>query len=252
VVEDVAGFVISPLKQLAVSLSTFVEVRYSTTMPTSRRTEAVALTGPEPETDGRRLRRDRNRDAVVDALLTLYGEGNLSPSADEIATRSGVSARSLFRYFDDVDDLCEAAIQRQQHRVRHLLPIQADASQSFAPRLAAFVQQRAELFEAIESVATVSRLRAPFQLVVADRLTEGRRFLRQQLADLFAAELAALPPALAASRLAAADVATSFEAWRLLRDDQRCSPSASAAVMADSLGVLLTTASTTPLTPEGS
>jgi AcrR family transcriptional regulator len=247
VVEGVVeSVVIRPLKQLAVSLSTLTGVRYSAPMPTSPRFEPVA--GPaghpahaETETDGRRLRRDRNRDAVVDALLTLYNEGNLNPSADEIAARSGVSARSLFRYFDDVDDLCESAIQRQQHRVRHLLPIAAAPTDHLDARVAAFVHQRAELFEAIESVATVSRLRAPFQLVVADRLTEGRRFLRQQLADLFATEFADLTPSIAASRLAAADVATSFETWRLLRDDQQHSPSAAAAVMADALEVLLTT-----------
>ena len=56
--------------------------------------------------DGRRLRRDRNRTAVVDALLDLYGESNLRPSTAEIAERAGLSHRSLFRYFDDFEDLC--------------------------------------------------------------------------------------------------------------------------------------------------
>ena len=60
--------------------------------------------------DGRRASRERNRDAVVDALLDLYREGNLSPGADAVAERSGLSRRSLFRYFDDLDDLCRAAI----------------------------------------------------------------------------------------------------------------------------------------------
>ena len=44
--------------------------------------------------DGRHLRRQRNRDAVVAALLELYGEGNLDPTTDEVAQRSGLSARS--------------------------------------------------------------------------------------------------------------------------------------------------------------
>lgn len=195
----------------------------------------------DPPADGRRLRRDRNREAVVRALLSLYNEGNLNPSTEEIALRSGVSARSLFRYFDDVDDLCEAAIEQQQLDVRHLLPLDVDADRPFAERVTALVRQRGELFETIESVATVSRLRAPFQLVVADRLTQGRAFLRQQLADLFAAEIAALPADTAATRLAAADIATSFEAWRLLRDDQRLTRPKAAAAMADALTVLLST-----------
>jgi AcrR family transcriptional regulator len=198
----------------------------------------------EPPADGRRLRRDRNREAVVRALLSLYNEGNLSPATEEIATRSGVSARSLFRYFDDVDDLCEAAIEQQQHDVRHLLPLDVTPDRPFAERVQAIVRQRGELFETIESVATVSRLRAPFQLVVADRLTQGRAFLRQQLAALFATELAAMPDDVAAMRLATADVATSFEAWRLLRDDQRLTRPKAAAAMTDALTLLFHTATT--------
>ena len=86
------------------------------------------------ESDGRRLRRGRNRDAVVRALLALYNEGNLNPSTEEIALRSGVSARSLFRYFDDVDDLCQAAITQQQDDVRHLYEVAFDASADLRTR----------------------------------------------------------------------------------------------------------------------
>jgi TetR/AcrR family transcriptional regulator of autoinduction and epiphytic fitness len=192
----------------------------------------------ERPADGRRLRRDRNRDAVVRALLELYNEGNLAPSTEEIATRSGVSARSLFRYFDDSDDLSQAAIAQQQENVRHLLPLTATPDDALDDRVRALVHQRGELFEAIESIATVSRLRAPFQLVVADRLTEGRAFLRRQVEALFAHELAALPADEAATRLAAADVATSFEAWRLLRDDLRLTRPKAAEAMATTITAL--------------
>jgi AcrR family transcriptional regulator len=190
--------------------------------------------------DGRRLRRDRNREAVVRALLALYNEGNLDPSTEEIAARSGVSARSLFRYFDDVDDLSSAAIQQQQDDVRHLLPIAATVDQPLAERIDALVRQRSELFETIESAATVSRLRAPFRLVVADRLTEGRAFLRQQISSLFAPELDVMPTAMAASRRATIDIVTSFESWRLLRDDQRLSLASASTAMRDAVGALLT------------
>ena len=181
------------------------------------------------------------RDAVVAALLELYTEGNLNPSAEEIAQRSGVSARSLFRYFDDVDDLCQAAITQQQDDVRHLYEVAFDASADLRTRAAALVAQRAELFEAVESVATVSRLRAPFQLLVADKLTEGRKYLRAQLTRLFAAELGAVGPATAAARIAAADVLTSFESWRLLRDDQRLTRAKASAAIVDALVTLLAT-----------
>lgn len=190
--------------------------------------------------DGRRLRRDRNRDAVVEALLALYSEGNLNPSTEEIAARSGVSARSLFRYFDDVDDLCWAAVAQQQKNLRHLIPIDAAPTDPFTRRVDALVHQRRELFEAVESVATVTRLRAPFQLVIADTLAAFRAFLRDQIRTLFADELDAMPASARASRLAAADVLASFESWRLLRDDQRMSLTAASQALRESLTILFT------------
>ena len=43
-----------------------------------------------PVTDGRSARSQRTRNAVVDALLELNREGNLRPTAKEIAERAGV------------------------------------------------------------------------------------------------------------------------------------------------------------------
>ena len=63
--------------------------------------------------DGRRLRREANRQAVIDALVSLYADGHYLPSAAEVAERSGLSPRSVFRYFDDTDDLTRAAFRRR-------------------------------------------------------------------------------------------------------------------------------------------
>ena len=75
---------------------------------------------PAPPVDGRRARRHRSRDLAVDALLDLLGEGVLRPTAQQVAERSGVSLRSIFRIFDDVESLNAAACARQLSRVRHL------------------------------------------------------------------------------------------------------------------------------------
>lgn len=201
----------------------------------------AAAAAPSPgDVDGRRLRRDRNRDAVVHALLALYREGNLDPSADEIATRSGVSARSVFRYFDDVEDLANAAITHQLMDVAHLLPLTCPPDRPLAERIAAVAQQRAALYEAIFPVALVSRLRAPFNRAVAARLAQNRAEMRAQVANLFRAELAALPDGAAARRLAAADTLASYETWSLWRTDQGLSAADAEATMADALTCLFT------------
>ena len=70
--------------------------------------------------DGRRARRQRSRDLVVDALLDLLNAGVVRPTAQQVAERSGVSLRSIFRIFDDVETLHAAAAAEQLARVRHL------------------------------------------------------------------------------------------------------------------------------------
>lgn len=192
--------------------------------------------------DGRHARRGRNRDAVVEAMLELYREGNLAPGSDEIAARAGLSPRSLFRYFDDIDDLCRAAIERHQQRVLPLTTIQTPVSAPLAERIEALVEQRARVFEAIGLVGQVSRLRAPFQPLLSAELAQVRLFFRNQIKRLMDPELSAMRPEHAASVLAAVDVLCSFEAYQLLRHDQMLTGAKTMSVLVETIEAVFTRA----------
>jgi AcrR family transcriptional regulator len=179
-------------------------------IPESPRSGASAV-------DGRRAWRDRNLSAVVDALLDLFSEGNLRPGADEIAARSGVSRRSVFRYFDDLDSLDRVAIDRQIARVSHLLEVRDLGEGLILDRIDHLITQRLRLFEAILPVARVSRLRAPFESVVADQVARSRRELKRQVERQFAVELRSLGRVERNAALAAASALCSFEVYELLR-----------------------------------
>ena len=69
-------------------------------------------------------------------MLQLYAEGNLDPSSDEIAERAGLSPRSLFRYFDDLDDLVRVAIGRQHERLLPLAGLDVSVDSPLAARVA--------------------------------------------------------------------------------------------------------------------
>ncbi|MCI3949073.1 MAG: putative TetR family transcriptional regulator, partial [Acidimicrobiales bacterium] len=101
------------------------------------------------ERDGRRARREQNRGAVLDALAELYREGVYEPSAAQIAERAGLSSRSLFRYFDDVDDLNRATIDQQLARARPLLAVDARPDDPAARKVERLVDARLRLHEAI-------------------------------------------------------------------------------------------------------
>lgn len=191
------------------------------------------------EPDGRRARRERNREAVVDAMLALYREGVLWPSSEEIAARAGVSARSLFRYFDDVDDLAREAVARQQE---HLLPLWDLAIDPEAPvdeRIDVFVAHRVRLLEGMGEVGRVARIRSTQQPRIAAELTRVRKGMRAQAATAFAPELDGLTRPERTALLAAVDALTSWEAHDLMRRDQGLSASAARTAMTLALRRLL-------------
>lgn len=161
--------------------------------------------------DGRHASRARNRLAVVDALLDLYMEGNQRPGAQEVAERSGVSRRSVFRYFDDLEDLDRTAIARHQARVAPLLELPGTGEGSLQERAETIAAQRVRLHVAIAPVARVSRRRALMHPVIAAELAEGRRYFERQVERQFAPELGKLPPSARLEALAAADGMCSFE-----------------------------------------
>src|SRR3954447_3199911 len=72
--------------------------------------------------DGRDARSERSRQAMVDALLDLLREGNVRPSSSQIAERAGVTQRTLFNQFGDMDSLISAVAARQAQRFFKLLP----------------------------------------------------------------------------------------------------------------------------------
>ncbi len=181
------------------------------------------------ELDGRRLRREHNREAVLDALSALFREGVYQPGLDEVALRAGLSPRSLFRYFDNVDDLLRAAITRQLRRARPLLEVGAEPQAPTAAKIERLVHARARLFEEIGPAARATRASAHRQPVLAKQLRGAQSYLRHQVGELFAPELEASGGA----ELPGLVVLCSFEAYELLRFDQGLSrPRAMAAMTA--------------------
>jgi AcrR family transcriptional regulator len=191
------------------------------------------------ELDGRRARRGRNRVAVVDALLELFREGDLNPAVTTVAERSGVSLRSVFRYFDDLDEMGRMAIARHAEGNEHLLELKGLGTGSREERIKRLVEQRFALYEVVAPVVRASLLRAPFQPVIAAGIAERRAFLRDQLEQHFAKELKRLRGSAREAVAAGADALTSFETAELLRVERKLSPARSMAIVRGSLDRLL-------------
>jgi AcrR family transcriptional regulator len=169
------------------------------------------------ETDGRTARRDRNRDLVLDAVIELFAEGQLTPSASDVAARSGVSLRSVYRYYEDLDALVRAAIARHAGRVAPLLEIPDPGVGPLDARVARFVASRMRLYEAVAPTARAALLRIPVNRYLRERLERVRETLREQTETMFAPELSAMSGTQRRAVSAAADTLLQFESAEHLR-----------------------------------
>jgi len=190
--------------------------------------------------DGRHARRDANRDKVVDALLDLFREGELAPSAAQVAERSGVSHRSVFRYFEDLDQLCRVSIERHAASVAHLLVIDDLGKGSLAERIDAMIDARLELYDAVAPIVRVTRVRAPFQPLLEERLAADRARLDRQVNQQFVDELSQLDQHERNAISRAIQTMCSLDSVELLRHSNQLSRAETAEVLRTTLGRLLT------------
>jgi len=150
---------------------------------------AAARKDETPTIDGRRARAAKTREAIVDAAIALLDAGDLKPTAAAIAQRAGLSVRSVFQHFADLEDLFLAVSDRQTNRVAALYTgITYDGS--LDRRLDVFVSYRATLYETISPIRRAAMLQEPFSRIVAERLELARTLHRLDIERAFEPELA--------------------------------------------------------------
>ncbi len=165
--------------------------------------------------DGRRARSQRSHDLVVEALLDLYRENAGRPSAAAVAERAGVSVRTVFRLFEDIDSLIEIAVAQQWERIGDLHEA-PDSSGAPEERCSALVSQRLRIYA--ETAPIVRGSRHLFdQSPKLRRVVRSRRdLLRIQLTEQFENEIGNRSEADANELISALQLACAFESIEFL------------------------------------
>lgn len=184
--------------------------------------------------DGRVARGERSREAVIEAVLALLGEGDLRPSVAKVARRAGLSERSVFRHFQDIDGLYAAVADAHCRRIHAMhRPTPNDAA--LGVRIAAAVGEAASAHELSTGVRRAIRVHEPESPIVAQRVSEARRLAAEQIEELFRPELEALDTQFRPIVRALVVAALSGETWDQLRDysglDERAAASAVAMLL---------------------
>ena len=182
-------------------------------MPVANRIRNATRATPSP--DGRQRRSERSREAIVQALFELVGDGILQPTAQQVAETAGVGIRSVFRHFADMESLFAEMDARLQSEALPLLRGEVPEG-SVEQRARSLADRRIAFFEKIapfKRSGTIQRWRSEFLRGQHGVLVRALR------ADLlrWLPELRRAP----ADLVEALDLALSFEAWDRLRTDQR-------------------------------
>lgn len=167
--------------------------------------------------DGRTARRDRNTEAVLDTVHDMFVEGNFSPAVEEVAARSGVSLRSVYRYFEDTEELLRMAIERRMTVVEELYVLRKLGEGTLPARIATLVNHRLVLHGKLGPTIRAAVQRAPYSPQIAAQAHRRRTLLSDQVAMQFAAELDALGDPRSTEMAACIDALCEFEAIELLR-----------------------------------
>lgn len=164
--------------------------------------------------DGRKQRSERSRLAIIDAMLDLIMGGKMEPSAAEIADRAGVSARTVFRHFEEMDSLYSEMTERMEAEIMPVIQ-QPFTAQGWRAQLDQLLERRAMIYERIMPL----KIAASIRRFGSDYLMKNyQRFLHLERVGL---ENVLPDSALKdATLLSAIEMCAGFQTWRRLRQDQ--------------------------------
>jgi len=166
--------------------------------------------------DGRRARGLRTRDAIISALLDLIASGDIAPTAQRIADRAGVSVRSVYQHFADVEGLYADAVERTYEWARGTTePI--DAMMPLDQRVDSFVGARAGVLEALLPFHRAVRLMESSSEHVHAARIAMEKWEKDRIAKVFAPELRSMDSARRSATHGAIDALASSDAWDHMR-----------------------------------
>lgn len=175
--------------------------------------------------DGRRLRSERSRLAIIEAALALQEEGVLVPTAQQISDRAGVGIRSFFRHFEDMETLFEAADDHIRDSYEALF-LGGDRDGTLEERIDHAVERHAYAFESVSNIVLGTHAQLWRYEILRKNYARNQRGLRRDLDD-WLPELKSVPRDTRES----IDAIASFEMWHRLRYHQGVSKKVSISII---------------------
>jgi AcrR family transcriptional regulator len=185
--------------------------------------------------DGRLTRSVVTRTKIVDALTALVLEGQITPTAEQVAKRAHVGLRTVFRHFDDMDALYREISVDVDAQIQPLMQARLEGV-TWQARLLESIDIRTAIFDRTAALHVAAQVHRHESAFLAQNLMDSARLQRAMVCRLLPAEVAQN------TRLVdALDLVLSFEAWVRLRREQGLQTAAARDVMRLGVSALLAT-----------
>ncbi len=189
-----------------------------------------AKTVPSTTTDGRRERTVSTRRSILDSTRRLILSGNLDPTASAIADQAGITRRTLFRHFSDMETLHREIILDAQRYAQTVMdePFHSDLEEGLQEDLSTadrrpgllqiVIERRVRIYEYLLPLHVSSVYQRYRSSATEQAIRANVRRRRKRLKEI-------LPysTALDALLFESVDGILSIEFWISLRQDQRLS-----------------------------
>ncbi len=203
------------------------------------RADILGLLAEGLPADGRAARSHRTRRAIVEAMRTLHGEGDLRPGASLIAERAGVGKRTVWQQFADMEALLVEASRRDLEILMTMLtPI--DVGLPLDERITRFVSRNARIYERMAPGWRAARLHEPFSAELRRSKQRNSALGKAEIEAVFAPELGRLSGQRRIQLISALVGVGFWPFWESLRTDAGASPEQAQDIVATLLTASLT------------
>lgn len=167
--------------------------------------------------DGRRLRSERSKRAIIDACTTLVNEGVLVPTAQLISDKAGVPIRSFFRHFPDMETLFRTMDDELREVYAASLSREVPSG-TLEERVGFLVDSNVKSFESARGIIESTKAQLWRYKILRDNYARWQRNARKNR-ERRIPELVDAEPMVQEL----VDGAASWEMWSRLRDHQKLS-----------------------------
>ena len=167
--------------------------------------------------DGRRLRSERSKKAILDACEALMKEGQLVPTAQMISDRASVPIRSFFRHFPDMGTLFRDLDDTLKPEFERIF-VTESCDGTLEERIESAIKLHARSYEENRPVLKSTKAQLWRYTVLQENYAKWQKRLRKDLANRIP-ELREVD----ADTRELIDGIASYEMWARLRDHQKLS-----------------------------